>query len=71
MRAVFRWQRARARALGIVGAAPGAVTAVQRFAGRRTGPRPAPDSKKMIGDRERAADVSGGLAEGDDVPSGA
>ena len=31
VRAVFRWQRARARALGIVGAAPGAVTAVQRF----------------------------------------
>ncbi|MBK9029889.1 MAG: transposase [Myxococcales bacterium] len=31
MRAVVRWQRAQARALGIVGAAPGAVTAVQRF----------------------------------------
>jgi hypothetical protein len=31
VRAVFRWQRARARALGVVGAAPGAVTAVQRF----------------------------------------
>ena len=31
VRAVFRWQRAQARALGIVGAAPGAVTAIQRF----------------------------------------
>ena len=31
VRAVFRWQRARARALGVVGAAPGAVTAIQRF----------------------------------------
>lgn len=31
VRAVFRWQRAQARARGIVGAAPGAVTAIQRF----------------------------------------
>ena len=31
VRAVFRWQRQRARALGIVDAAPGAVTALQRF----------------------------------------
>jgi ribosomal protein S27E len=31
VRAVFRWQRAQARALGLVGAAPGAVTAIQRF----------------------------------------
>jgi hypothetical protein len=31
VRAVFRWQRAQARALGVVGAAPGAVTAIQRF----------------------------------------
>jgi len=31
VRAVFRWQRAQARARGVVGAAPGAVTAIQRF----------------------------------------
>ena len=31
VRSVFRWQRAQARALGVVGAAPGAVTAIQRF----------------------------------------
>lgn len=31
VRAVFRWQRQRARALGVAGAAPGAVTALQRF----------------------------------------
>lgn len=31
VRAVFRWQRAQARALGIACASPGAVTAIQRF----------------------------------------
>lgn len=31
VRAVFRWQRASARARGIRGASPGAVTAIQRF----------------------------------------
>lgn len=30
-RAAFRWQRAQARALSVAGAAPGAVTAIQRF----------------------------------------
>jgi hypothetical protein len=29
--AIFRWQRVAARARGVVGAQPGAVTAVQRF----------------------------------------